>query len=128
MILDSSVLTAIILQEAGYEDLVLKLVASRGAAVGAPTLAETGIVLTRRLDVDSITVLSRFLDDFEVRLIPFGDGHWQRAIDAFQRFGKGRHPAGLNLGDCNTYSIAAVAKQPLFFRGIDFTKTDLTPA
>ena len=56
---------------------------------------------------------------------PFTDLHWQRAVDAYAHFGKGRHPAGLNFGDCMTYATAALARQPLLCRGDDFSKTDL---
>jgi ribonuclease VapC len=53
------------------------------------------------------------------------DLHWQRAIDAYSRFGKGHHPAALNFGDCMTYATAALAQQPLLCRSDDFRKTDL---
>jgi ribonuclease VapC len=51
-----------------------------------------------------------------------------RALDAFARFGKGRHPAGLNFGDCFSYALAATLKEPLLFKGDDFLKTDIVPA
>jgi len=58
--------------------------------------------------------------------VPFTDLHCQRAIDAYARFGKGRHPAALNFGDCMTYATATLARQPLLCRGDDFQKTDLS--
>jgi len=51
-----------------------------------------------------------------------------RALDAFTRFGKGRHPARLNLGDCFVYALAASLNEPLLFKGSDFLKTDIVPA
>jgi ribonuclease VapC len=60
--------------------------------------------------------------------VPFGEGHWPVAVDAFIRFGKGRHPASLNFGDCLTYAVARLADQPLICVGDDFAKTDLTTA
>jgi uncharacterized protein with PIN domain len=60
-----------------------------------------------------------------IEIVPFTGLHWQRAVDAFARFGKGRHPAALNFGDCMTYATAALARQPLPCRGDDFRKTDL---
>src|SRR5437870_2210726 len=61
----------------------------------------------------------------EIEIVPFTNLQWQRAIDAFSRFGKGRHPAALNFGDCMTYATTVLAQQPLLCRGDDFRKTDL---
>ena len=61
-------------------------------------------------------------------VVPFGEDHWSEALDAFRRFGKGKHPAGLNLGDCFSYAVASMADQPLLCVGDDFRKTDLTVA
>jgi ribonuclease VapC len=55
----------------------------------------------------------------------FRRAHWRSAVDAFHRFGKGRHPAGLNFGDCMSYATAKLADQPLLCAGADFAKTDL---
>jgi len=60
-----------------------------------------------------------------VIVIPFGTDHWTAAHDAFLRFGKGRHPARLNLGDCMTYATAKLAGEPLLCLGNDFAQTDL---
>lgn len=58
----------------------------------------------------------------------FGEQHWREALDAFRRFGKGRHPAALNLGDCLSYAAARVADYPLLFVGVDFFLTDIEAA
>jgi len=58
-------------------------------------------------------------------VIEFGEHHWSVALGAFSRFGKGRHPAALNFGDCMTYAIAEVARRPLLCVGEDFAQTDL---
>lgn len=97
-------------------------------AAGAPTLAETGIVLHARLGETSRGLLERILDELGIQEIPFGEIHWREAVDAFRRFGKGRHPAGLNFGECLTYAAAKLASEPLLFVGEDFTRTDLDPA
>src|SRR5262245_45404795 len=102
VILDSSVVLAVLLREPGHEHL-LDLMAAEGAlAIGAPTVAETGIVLTARLGPSGLTLLARFVQEAGIEIVPFGDDHWQIAVDAFRRFGKGRHPASLNFGDCLT--------------------------
>ena len=61
-------------------------------------------------------------------IVPFADEHWRVAVDAYTRFGKGRHRAGLNFGDCLTYAVARLAEQPLLFVGDDFRKTDVVVA
>lgn len=125
MILDSSALVAIFTQEAGHEGLVDAVAEAPAAAVGAPTLVEAGIVLTVRMRLDARPLLARFLHDFGIMVVPFGEDHWREALDAFDRFGKGRHPAALNLGDCFSYAVASLAEQPLLCVGNDFRKTDL---
>ncbi len=97
-------------------------------AIGAPTLVETGLLLTSQLDTLGRTLLSRFLEELDVEVISFGAAHWPAALDAFARFGKGRHPARLNLGDCLTYAVARLADEPLLCLGDDFAQTDLTLA
>ncbi|MGB5816831.1 MAG: type II toxin-antitoxin system VapC family toxin [Thermoanaerobaculia bacterium] len=128
MILDSSVIVAIVRREPGFEDLVERLRQASSLGIGTPTLTEAGVVLEARLKIDARGVLERFLRDFEVATIPFGDLHWQESLAAYRRFGKGRHPAGLNFGDCMSYSTAKLAATPLLYLGDDFSKTDLEPA
>ncbi len=62
----------------------------------------------------------------EVEVIPFTAEHYEVAVDAFERFGKGRHPAALNFGDCLTYAVARLSGLPLLYTGDDFARTDLT--
>lgn len=125
MILDSSAILAIVWREPGYEKLVAKLSKSGHLAIGAPTLAETAIVLEARIEADARAILDRFCQDFEVATISFGQSHWREALRAFHRYGKGRHPAALNFGDCLTYAVARLADRPLVAIGQDFSKTDL---
>jgi ribonuclease VapC len=86
------------------------------------------MVVRGRFGTNGLVLLERFLDDWEVQVIPFGESHWRAAMEAFTRYGKGRHPAGLNYGDCMTYASARVAEMPLLFIGNDFAKTDIPPA
>jgi ribonuclease VapC len=125
VILDSSAILAILLREPGFEPLVEKLASAPTAGVGAPTLAEAGIVLFARIGPEAKALLTTFLADTEVAVVPFGEVHWRTAVDAFQRYGKGRNRAGLNFGDCMTYATARLAEQPLLFTGGDFARTDL---
>lgn len=125
MIIDSSAILAIFFRERGADELLSEIVDADFAGIGSPTAAETGLVLTARLNKNATGLLLRFFNETGIQIVPFTDLHWQRAIDAYARFGKGRHPAALNFGDCMTYATAALARQPLLCRGEDFRKTDL---
>jgi ribonuclease VapC len=128
MILDTSALLAIVFQESGFEAILECIEAAPGVAVGSPTLAETGIVLQARLGGNADGLLERMLDELDVQELPFGELHWREAVDAFRRFGKGRHPAALNFGDCMTYAVAQLAGEALLFVGDDFVRTDVEVA
>lgn len=124
MILDTSAVVAILLKEPGFEEL-LAAVTEGDVAIGTATLTETAIVLSSRLKRDARPVLSRFLAEAAVAIVPFGEAHYSEAVEAWLRFGKGRHPASLNFGDCLSYSVAKLADELLVFVGDDFTHTDL---
>ena len=126
MIVDSSALVAILLAESTHQVLVDHLARAAVVGVGAPTLAETGIVLTSRLGVAGRSLLARLLDEAGIETIACTAAHWPVAIDAFTRYGKGRHPAALNFGDCLTYATCRLAGRPLLCTGDDFPQTDLT--
>lgn len=125
MILDSSALLAVIFREPGFERLLERIRDADLVAAGTPTLAETGIVLHARLGKASRGLLERVLDELGVHEVPFGEVHWREAVEAFRRFGKAHHPAGLNFGDCMTYATAALTGEPLLYVGGDFARTDL---
>lgn len=125
MIVDSSALVAILLRESGWEELVDLIAAAASCGVGTPTLAETGIVLAVKIGPPARSLLARFLQESAMTTVPFADGHWPVAVEAYARFGKGRHSANLNFGDCLTYAVARLADQPLLFVGDDFGKTDV---
>jgi ribonuclease VapC len=125
MIVDSSALVAMALREAGHDLLIDKLSAATQAGIGAPTLVETAIVLSARLRRDARGAVARMIQELGIEIVPFADAHYGIAVDAWLRFGKGRHPAALNFGDCLTYAVAKVTMRPLLCTGNDFTKTDL---
>ena len=127
MIVDSSALVAIVLREPGWEELVDKLSAGPAGA-GAPTLTEAGVVLTAKLGPRGRSLLARVVQETRIAVVPFTDEHWPIAIAAYAKFGKGRHAAALNFGDCLTYAVASLASQPLLYVGEDFRKTDLPRA
>lgn len=128
MILDTSAVVAVIRREQGSGDLFTKMHAASRLAIGTPTLVEATVVLVRQFGPAGRKGLQRFLEEREVVSVPFERRHWRAAQDAFVRFGKSRHPAALNLGDCMSYATASVADEPLLFVGNDFAKTDIPPA
>lgn len=125
MILDSSAVVALLLREPAHERLLLALSAAPALGIGAPTLVETTIVLSARLGRDARGLVSRFLDEADVTLIPFTEAHFGTAVAAWLRFGRGRHAAALNFGDCLAYATAKLAGRPLLFTGDDFPRTDI---
>jgi ribonuclease VapC len=128
LILDTSAIVAIALREPGREQLLKKIGAAGDVGVGAPTLAETSIVLASRLGDSAPQWLERLVERTGTIVISFEREHWQRAAEAWLRFGRGRHAAALNLGDCYSYATAKVAARPLLCTGHDFPQTDLTLA
>jgi ribonuclease VapC len=125
VIVHSSAVIAILLRQAGYEPLLDRLVNAVRAGIGTPTLVEAGVVLAARLGIPGKTLLARFAQEGNLVIIPFTVDHWPIAVDAFVRFGKGRHPAALNFGDCLTYAVSRLAGEPLLCLGDDFARTDL---
>jgi ribonuclease VapC len=125
VIVDSSAVIAVIFREPGFEALVEKLAAGSPAGIGAPTLVETAIVLSSRLRRDARGLLARFVQEAGLATVPFGEAHCSTAVDAWLRFGRGRHPASLNLGDCLAYATARLSSRPLLCVGDDFARTDL---
>lgn len=128
MIVDTSALVAIVFKEPGHEALLTTLASTSGVGIGAPTLAELGVVLAARLGIDPHSIIVRLLDELDISEVPFGAEHWREALLAFVRYGRGRHPARLNFGDCLTYAVARLADEPLLYVGDDFARTDLEAA
>lgn len=125
MILDSSAVVALFLKEPGHEDLRHKLVEAGVVVISAATFVETAIVLSARMQKDARGSLARFIEENQVIVTPFTEGHYSLAVSAWLKYGKGRHPAALNFGDCISYATAKAAEMPLLCVGDDFPRTDL---
>jgi ribonuclease VapC len=125
VIIDSSAVLAIMQDEPSSSVLLEQLLSAGSVRIGAPTLAETSIVLLARRGVRGRAHLARFVQRFSVETVPFAADHAEVAQDAYLRYGKGRHRAKLNMGDCFTYATAYVAREPLLCVGDDFVHTDL---
>ena len=125
MIVDTSALIACLRGESGHEPYLQALKDNPAPGIGAPTVVEAGVVLLHRFGQPANGALRGFLLQIEAVVIPFAEQHWQVAVDARERFGKGRHPANLDFGDCLTYAVAKLAGEPLLALGDDFRHTDL---
>jgi ribonuclease VapC len=121
MVVDTSALAAILLAEPGYERLRDAMTQATDVLVPAPVRVEAGIVMASRTGSSGLADLDDLLVQTGVRVLPFTEAHARAAVEAFLRFGKGRHAAGLNFGDCMTYVVA----QAWLFTTDDFTRKDL---
>ena len=128
MTLDSSALIAILFGEHGHLDLIDRILAADHVRVGTPTLVETSLVFAGRRRTTAVGELEGLLRELDVTVVPFGEREWRAAVEAFLRFGRGRHKAALNFGDCLAYAAADAANDSLLFVGDDFSLTDITPA
>ena len=128
MTLDSSALIAILFAEAGHLALVDRILEAETVRVGTPTLVETSMVFAGRRRAKSADEVDALVHELGVHVAPFGEREWHVAVAAFLRFGRGRHQAGLNFGDCLAYASAFVANDSLLFTGDDFRRTDITAA
>ena len=128
MTLDSSALVAILFAEPGYLDLIDRILTAGSVRVSAPTLVETSLVLAGRRRKPAAGEVDALVRELAVTVVPFGEREWHAAVAAFLRFGRGRHKAALNFGDCLSYAAASVAGDSLLFVGDAFSATDIVPA
>jgi ribonuclease VapC len=128
MIVDASALLAIVLGEADRDRFSTSLGRSAASSVSAVNYVEAGI----RADRDRTPERGEFLDEmirrFGVEVTSVTPEQATIAREAYRRYGKGKHPAGLNLGDCFAYALAKARREPLLFKGDDFAKTDVEVA
>jgi ribonuclease VapC len=128
MVLDSSALIAILQGESEGKAFLDGIEAASIRLLSTATLVETSMIVLARQREAGLAILEALLADMKVHAVPFASEHAALAIDAFRRYGKGRHPAGLNLGDCFSYALAKATDQPLLFKGEDFARTDIKRA
>ena len=128
MVVDSSALIAIITGEPESRAFIDAISSATICLAPAPTMMETSMVVLGRHGEAKLQDLRDFCTRSAIEIAAFGPEHVDLAIDAFRRYGKGRHPAGLNFGDCFSYALAKATGQPLLFKGDDFSKTDIKRA
>ncbi len=125
LVVDTSALMAILQNEPTAEAIAEELAAADGAVIGAATLVEVTIVVENRLGAAGEQTLARLLRKSNVEVVDFTPAMATEAADGFRRYGKGRHPAALNLGDCHTYGVARSKNAPVLCVGNDFAQTDV---
>jgi ribonuclease VapC len=127
IVVDSSALIAILRREPEADDFLRVIAEADGCIVSSVSLLETSMVLAgRHGDHASWTELDELLEAAEIEIVAQDVALTEVARRSFLRFGKGRHPAGLNLGDCASYALARLRNLPVLFKGNDFPRTDLT--
>ena len=125
ILLDSSAVLCALLNEPGAARLRSLLGRTKFVAIGAPTLLEASLVMSSR-SVEGRHAIEGFIRDCGAEVLEFRRDHSEMALGAFLRFGKGRHPARLNFGDCMCYALARMSGLKLVYAGDDFGKTDLS--
>jgi ribonuclease VapC len=125
MTLDTSAVLAVLQNEVERSEFVSLIEQSSRRIVSAVSVLEAAMVLEGRRGADAGTDLDLFLQRASIETVAFDEEQLLLARTAFRRFGKGRHAAGLNFGDCASYALAQWSGEPLLFKGNDFAATDI---
>lgn len=129
MIVDSSAIVAIFLDEPECSQLRDRIVGAQDVRIPSPAYLETAMVCDSLPTVGVPGDLDLLLDMLQITIAPFTGEHARLARGAFARYGRGSgHPARLNFGDCMSYAVAVLEDEPLLFKGEDFTHTDVRDA
>lgn len=129
IVVDTSSLVAVILGESDAERHLAALVAHAGdVRLSAASAVEVGVVVEAKQGLEATDDLHRLIAIIGVTTVPFDAEQAVGAVAAWRRFGKGRHPAGLNLGDCFSYALAKASGAALLYKGDDFRQTDIASA
>ena len=125
IVVDTSALLAVVLSEADGERCLVALRSEPELIISAGTAVEVGITAIGKAVPEAIAEL---IESLPLRIVPVSEAMANLAVEAFRVYGKGRHPAGLNYGDCFSYAAARHFDCPLLFIGNDFSRTDLRSA
>jgi ribonuclease VapC len=128
VVLDSSAVVALLLNEPEATAFREALRIAEKVTIGAPTLLECELVVQALLGAEGVMRLDELIMALGADVVPFGDRELAMARLAFRSYGKGRHPAGLNYGDCFSYAVAVARDEALLFKGEDFSRTDVRSA
>ena len=127
MVIDTSAVVAILLREPEADRFNRLIGDASLRLMSAATRVELSFVIEGRYREAGRADLERALIDAHVEIVALTPQHAEIAIEAFRRFGRGRHRAGLNIGDCFSYALAKATGLPLLFKGNDFVHTDVRP-
>jgi ribonuclease VapC len=125
MVLDTSALVAILLNEPEIDELSRLIERDPVRLLSAASFLETSMVVESRFGESGGQGLDDLIQTAGIDVVPVDARQAEVARSAFRRFGKGRHPAALNFGDCFSYALSQVSGEPLLFKGNDFAKTDI---
>ena len=125
MVIDTSALVAILLGEPEAEAIALAIAGDPRRLVSAFTALETAIVIEAKKGESGGRELDLLVHQARIEIVPLTAEQFESARSAWREYGKGRHPAGLNIGDCCSYALAKCSGEPLLFKGNDFSQTDV---
>lgn len=128
MVIDTSAIVAIFFGEPDAPGYRERIADDPVRLVSAATVVEAAMAIEGRFGEAGGAELDLWLHKAEVEIVAVTPEHADQARRAWRRYGKGRHPAALNYGDCFSYALAKLTDEPLLFKGTDFTKTDIQPA
>jgi len=126
VVVDTSALIALLGMEAEAARVAAALESEATRLISAATVVETGLVIESRYGAQGGRELDLLIAKAELSIQPVTAEQAEVAREAWRRYGKGRHPAGLNFGDCFSYALARTSGEPLLFKGDDFIHTDIT--
>lgn len=128
MVIDTSALIAMLCNEADAPRFETAIEQDPVRLLSAGSLLETSIVIEARYGEAGGRELDRLIHKAQIEVVPFDQDQVELARDAYRRYGKGRHPAALNYGDCFAYALCTIRGEPLLFKGDDFGQTDIRSA
>jgi ribonuclease VapC len=128
MVVDTSAILAIIFEEQDADLFLGKLAKAKSRQTSVVSYVEASMLMISRRGASAERELDLMLQDAEIIVVPVSLDQARLATTAFRHYGKGRHPAGLNFGDCFSYGLAKSCAEPLLFKGYDFAKTDIDVA
>ncbi len=128
MVVDTSALVAILKVEPDASTLLRRLGSSGANRIATATLLEAQMVVISQLSEAGLAELELLMIRAQIQMVPFNADHMRWALHGWRHYGKGRHKAALNLGDCFSYALAKAMDAPLLFKGEDFQYTDVKVA
>lgn len=128
MVIDTSALLAIFLAEPERKQFLEMITRADTRHISAANVLETGIVLEAKRGEAAGREFDLFLHHSGLEVVPADSEQMEIARVAWRKYGRGRHRAGLNFGDCFAYALAKILDEAILFKGDDFARTDLTPA